>query len=151
MIKQTHAYRAGLVLLADALARQDPAAVIAEIRAGGLISDLTDVKRRRHPDFTAEIELRLMNGPKAASGPALPSAAPRRNGVGLRRYNEDGSVIMTDNNTITNLADARTLKRLGWPLNTPITYQERSETCGRHWAALMEHKQSSRTPCSDIC
>ena len=43
MIKQTHAYRAALVLLADALARPDPAAVIAEIRTGGLISDLTNV------------------------------------------------------------------------------------------------------------
>ena len=29
---------------------------------------------------------------------------------------------MTHNNAITNLADARTLKRLGWPLNTPITH-----------------------------
>lgn len=45
---------------------------------------------------------------------------------------------MTDNNAITNLADARTLKRLGWPLNTPIIHQEFSETCGRHWAALMD-------------
>ena len=31
---------------------------------------------------------------------------------------------MTDNNAITNLADARTLKRLGWPLNTPIIHQD---------------------------
>jgi hypothetical protein len=44
---------------------------------------------------------------------------------------------MTDNNAITNLADVCTLKRLGWPLNTPIIHQDFSETCGRHWAALM--------------
>ena len=55
---------------------------------------------------------------------------------------------MTHNNAITNLADARTLKRLGWPLNTPITHQEFSKSCGGHWAALWIHKQSSRTPCS---
>ena len=65
-----------------------------------------------------------MNGPKAASRPALRTAAPRRNGVGLRRYDDDGSIIMTDNNVITNLADARTLKRLGRPLNTPIIHQD---------------------------
>ena len=53
MIKQTHAYRAALVLLADALARQDPAAVIGYIRGGSVISDLTDVMQRRHPDFAA--------------------------------------------------------------------------------------------------
>ena len=47
MIKQTHAYRAALVLLADALARQDPAGVIGYIRGGSVISDLTDVMHRR--------------------------------------------------------------------------------------------------------
>jgi hypothetical protein len=53
MIKHTHAYRAALVLLADALARQDPAVVITEIRAGGVISDLTNVMQKRHPEFAA--------------------------------------------------------------------------------------------------
>ena len=53
MIKQTHAYCAALVLLADALARQDPAGVIGYIRGGSVISDLTDVMQRRHPDFAA--------------------------------------------------------------------------------------------------
>ena len=55
MIKQTHAYRAALVLLADALARQDPAGVIGYIRGGSVISDLTNVMQRRHPDFAAEM------------------------------------------------------------------------------------------------
>ena len=100
MIKHTHAYRAALVLLADALARQDPAAVIAEIKAGGVISDLTNVMQKRHPEFAAAMHAKVarsMNGPKAASRPALRSAAPRRNGVGLRRYEGHGSIIMTYN------------------------------------------------------
>jgi uncharacterized membrane protein (UPF0136 family) len=53
MIKQTHAYRAALVLLADALARQDPAGVMGYIREGSAISDLSGVMQRRHPDFAA--------------------------------------------------------------------------------------------------
>ena len=38
---------------------------------------------------------------------------------------------MTDNNAITNVADARTLKRLGWPLNTPIIYQDVTASAAR--------------------
>ena len=39
---QTQPFRAALVLLTDALARQNPADVIGEIRSGGVINDLTD-------------------------------------------------------------------------------------------------------------
>ena len=56
MIKQTKAYRAALVLLADALARQDAAAVIRSIRAGEVILDLDEVLERRHPDFYAAMD-----------------------------------------------------------------------------------------------
>ena len=59
MIKQTRAYRAALVLLADALARQDAAAVISSIRAGEVILDLDEVLERRHPDFYAEMDVAL--------------------------------------------------------------------------------------------
>jgi hypothetical protein len=56
MIKQTKAYRAALVLLADALARQDAAAVISSIRAGEVILDLDELLERRHPDFYAAMD-----------------------------------------------------------------------------------------------
>jgi hypothetical protein len=56
MIKQTKAYRAALVLLADALARQDAAAVISSIQAGEIILDLDEVLERRHPDFYAAMD-----------------------------------------------------------------------------------------------
>ena len=47
MIKQTKAYRAALVLLADALARQDAAAVISSMRTGEIL-DLDEVLERRY-------------------------------------------------------------------------------------------------------
>jgi hypothetical protein len=49
MIKQTKAYRAALILLADAIAKQDP----AEVQLYDVRFDLDDVMERRHPDFMA--------------------------------------------------------------------------------------------------
>ena len=74
MIKQTRAYRAALVLLADALARQDAAAVISSIRAGEVILDLDEVLERRHPDFYAEMDDVLGE-----------QAKPRKAGIERRR------------------------------------------------------------------
>lgn len=56
MIKQTHAYRAALVLLADALARQNPTEVMTAIREGYPIRDLIDLMEKRHPDFKAAMD-----------------------------------------------------------------------------------------------
>ena len=56
MIKQTHAYRAALVLLADALARQKPTEVMRAIREGYPIRDLVDLMETRHPDFKAAMD-----------------------------------------------------------------------------------------------
>ena len=42
------------------------------------------------------------------------------------------------NNTIMRLDDARVLKKLGRPLNTPITHHAFSEAYSRHWFALMD-------------
>ena len=76
MIKQTKAYRAALVLLADALARQDAAAVISSIQAGEIILDLDEVLERRHPDFYAAMDDVLGGRSSAASRPASNDAAP---------------------------------------------------------------------------
>ena len=56
MIKQTKAYRAALAKLADAIAQQNPVAVLYSLRAGEVTSALTDVVARRHPDFAAAMD-----------------------------------------------------------------------------------------------
>ena len=57
MIKQTHAYRAALVLLADALARQDPSrGYDGYIEKATLSRDLIDLMEKRHPDFKAAMD-----------------------------------------------------------------------------------------------
>ena len=48
------------------------------------------------------------------------------------------------------LDDAQVLKKLGRPLNTPISHHAFSEAYSRHWFALMDATLSSRTPCSDF-
>ena len=73
MIKQTKAYRAALVLLADALARQDAAAVISSIRTGEIL-DLDEVLERRHPDLRR-------NGSRAWRA----GQTPKQSGIEQRR------------------------------------------------------------------
>jgi len=62
--------RAALVLLADALARQDAAEVLGSIRSGEVISDLTHVLERRHPEFHAALDPLSNQISKSANSPA---------------------------------------------------------------------------------
>ena len=79
MIKPTKAYRAALVMLADARARQDAAAVISSIRAGEVILDLDDVLERRHPDFYAAMDNVLGEQAKTRKTGIERRRAPLRN------------------------------------------------------------------------
>ena len=54
MIKQTKAYRAALIVLADAIAKQDPAEVT--LLGQDIANDLDEVLEQRHPDYVAAMD-----------------------------------------------------------------------------------------------
>jgi len=82
MIKQTHAYRAALVLLADALARQNPTEVMTAIREGHPIRDLVDLMETMDQAAATRADLAALPGPlprpPRPGGTAAPSEAPSR-------------------------------------------------------------------------